>query len=461
MTDAGSSSAFESASAAQRPSTTGPPLQESLVKTDSSPLSEYDSATDISETECADTDGFEPYQSKKRRKRKGSGSSDETMHPPRSSHGLVVIFQPTDPKILVKTFNAIKLTNALEANCPDGIINIRPNLRLNLLAVDTRNNETTSTLLRITQLCGVPVKVYEPRLPNMAVGVIHGIPLDITEKQLLDALSSTTDFVRVRRLGLSESIALTFASQTLPADVTVGYVRYKTHLYVEQPTQCKLCGRLGHVVATCRSSLSCVRCGKKHETKDCTSPEPHCVNCGRKHTSSSHYCPKWREEKSVVKYRRLNHVDYPTARAALKESDKPVPSKLQQPAHPIQSITTGATNHHQLQMEQPPPDPHDMNTFPPISEPARPPTTEGHHTTANPKRTTRTAEKRLTQQQQSSRSRPSQPHPALPARSGLGSFISAAINALRGLLRHISTPTATAFLQLIDTLYPLLQGLIP
>lgn len=112
------------------------------------------------------------------------------MLPSRSSHELVIIFQPTDPKALIKTFGAIKFTNALEANCSDGVIHTRSNLRLNLLAVDTPNSETTSTLLPITQPSRVPVRAYETSLNVMAVGVVHGIPSDITEKQLLDASCS-------------------------------------------------------------------------------------------------------------------------------------------------------------------------------------------------------------------------------------------------------------------------------
>lgn len=67
-----------------------------------------------------------------------------------SSHGLVVVFAPTDPSIKSKSFNAVKLTAALEANSPGGVINIRPNSRVDLLAVDTRTTDTTSALLRIT-----------------------------------------------------------------------------------------------------------------------------------------------------------------------------------------------------------------------------------------------------------------------------------------------------------------------
>lgn len=118
------------------------------------------------------------------------------------------------------------MTSALDVNCPEGVVAIPPNYRLNLFAVDTSSSEITSTLLKNAKLIGVNVRVYEPRMPNMAVDVIHGVTLDIAEKHLLDSLyASRSPVVRVRRLGETECDALTFASATLPDDGEVGYVR--------------------------------------------------------------------------------------------------------------------------------------------------------------------------------------------------------------------------------------------
>lgn len=87
-------------------------------------------------------------------------------------------------------------------------------------------------------------------------------------------------------------MTLTFDSKTFPEDVTVRYVRYNVYLYVEPPTQCKLCRCLGPIAAACRFLSSCARCGKVYEGNDYTRLVPHFVNWGREHTPSLHCCPK-------------------------------------------------------------------------------------------------------------------------------------------------------------------------
>lgn len=119
---------------------------------------------------------------KRRRESKDSESSSPTPAVNCQALGLTVIFTPDDQKTNIKSFNPIKLSDRLKANCPDGIYSIRPNSRLNVIAVDTRNLDTTKTLLRIKSLfCGLPVSAYEPRSTDMAMGVIHGVPEDISE----------------------------------------------------------------------------------------------------------------------------------------------------------------------------------------------------------------------------------------------------------------------------------------
>lgn len=465
---------LEQASTSHNPDRPQTPSREYVANNKGPPPSEYDSMTEISENENSDTEGFQLCQRSKRRKRKDSGSSNETVLSQRSSHGLVVVFQPTDPKVLVNTINAIKLTQALEANCPDGVHNIRPNMRLNLLAVDTRNTETTSTLLRITTLCGVSVKAYEPRLPNMAVGVIHGITSDISELHLRHALRSSTPVVRLRRLGQSQSVALTFDSKTLPEDVTVGYVRYKVYLYVERPTQCTLCRRLGHIAAACRFPSSCASCGKIHEGNDCTSAVPHCVNCGRGHTASSRHCPKWREEKYVAKYRRVNHVDYPTAKAAVRQGN--VASKTStnlarkdtsQPVHPttlpaVEAAMTPPVDQTQLPRAETVPVIGDTEIFPPIRdtdsrplEPRQPSTAA----TVISRKVRKWGPSKKEDQHKTPHLPPRQTPPSPSATEGSGGIIDAVVNILRSFLLHLSTPTSASILQLLDIIYPIIRGL--
>lgn len=90
------------------------------------------------------------------------------------------------------------------------------------------SSETTSTLPKIIKLLGVNVKAYESRMSNMAVEVNHRVILDINEEPLFGALDASSPVVHVRRLGRTESVALTLTSATLPDDVKVASVRIRS-----------------------------------------------------------------------------------------------------------------------------------------------------------------------------------------------------------------------------------------
>lgn len=425
------------------------------------------------------------YKTVESRKRRRESTDSESSSPKPAINcqalGLTVIFTPDDQNTNIKSFNPIKLSDCLKANCPDGIYSIRPNSRLNVIAVDTRNLDTTSTLLRIKSLCGVPVSAYEPRSKNMAMGVIHGVPVDINDSQLTEALLSKTSIVRIRRLGKSQSVALTFACPTLPDAVCVGYVRHKVYLYVEKPTQCRTCGRLGHVAASCASSSICTKCGKTHDSTSCPDGPPKCVNCGRDHPSTSRSCPRWQEERDVVRYRVLHGSDYPTAKAAVKaDASEHNTDNTSGPGHGQKSAGSMPVSNkpHKQPIQEPPPasqpsqrkenkKPHDkpgrstqLNTDDLESFPHLPntvPTTQedlAHNQPSTWKVVSNIATnlvKSACTPQPNAAAEP--PPPAL----GIGSIFCAAIKALRGLLQHVSSPIAIYIVQLIDTFTPLLQ----
>ncbi|KAG0441402.1 hypothetical protein HPB47_015957 [Ixodes persulcatus] len=138
-----------------------------------------------------DNSGFTLVQSKRTRKRK---------HP-----GLTVVVKPADPSQIITKINPLKLSEKLNDIAPDGVILIRPNYRLNLLAIDTRNTKSKKTLLKLTSLCGMKVTVYEAHQRSSAVGIIRGISQEIIEEDLHVGIRATVPVTQVRRLAISES----------------------------------------------------------------------------------------------------------------------------------------------------------------------------------------------------------------------------------------------------------------
>ncbi|KAG0429354.1 hypothetical protein HPB47_023759 [Ixodes persulcatus] len=90
--------------------------------------------------------------------------------------------------------------NSAEDITPECILEIRYNSRLNLVAVDVRNGQTTRGLLRCTELCGIKVRAYEPLPRHCATGVIKDVDTTLTDEEITNNLRSPENRVKVRQL---------------------------------------------------------------------------------------------------------------------------------------------------------------------------------------------------------------------------------------------------------------------
>lgn len=287
-----------------------------------------------------DAEGFQLKISKKRRRElNASRRSSDTIISAHSvvNRGLTVIFVPEDASKPLTKLNQLRLSELLNSHAPDCVIAIRPNNRLNLLAVDTRNNDATKSLLKVTCLLGTSVRAYEPQSRNAAVAVIKGVDNTITTEELREQLRSTVPVTSLRRLGSSTTIRLTFDSEKLPDHVLVGLVRHKTELYIDKPIQCRRCGKFGHVTSACGAQQVCPNCSGLHSKEVCETQSPRCSNCGGDHDFFSHKCPKWQEEQDISRIRRTTHVDYVSARKTIAishERDSSLPAVPRLTAEP-------------------------------------------------------------------------------------------------------------------------------
>ncbi|KAG0445221.1 hypothetical protein HPB47_018221 [Ixodes persulcatus] len=203
----------------------------------SSTVSYYESISDELDTNSAP---FQLVQNRKRRKASTSSeSSDKTVKTMNHTDPhLTVIVRPKDPDKVIATINPKKIQEKLDMTAPDGVILVRPNRRLNVLAIDTRNRDATKALLALTTLDGIAVLAYEPLPRESAAGVIYEVPADLTEVELQLAVRTTAPVISIRRLGKSETVKLVFSTDTLPEYVTIGHTRYKTQPYIEKPRNC-------------------------------------------------------------------------------------------------------------------------------------------------------------------------------------------------------------------------------
>ncbi|KAG0412943.1 hypothetical protein HPB47_009912 [Ixodes persulcatus] len=90
----------------------------------------------------------------------------------------------------IASLNSLRLSNTLAKTFPECILEIRYNSRLNLVAVDVRNGQTTRGLLRCTELCGIKVRAYEPLPRQCATGVIKDVDTTLTYEEITNNLRS-------------------------------------------------------------------------------------------------------------------------------------------------------------------------------------------------------------------------------------------------------------------------------
>ncbi|KAL3199590.1 hypothetical protein MRX96_001346 [Rhipicephalus microplus] len=222
---------------------------------------------------------------------------------------LTILFKPKNPEDVITRLNQLALKTAFEEGCSsDGVLQVRPNERLNLLAVDTRNADASERVLKILSIAEVLVQAYEPRRSNITVGVIKGVPVDLDQADILAALLQRAPVRSVRRLGASENVRIVFVAESAPEQVILGYTRYRVYKYIETPRKCTKCQRFGRVAGACRLQERCSRCGGNHDRSSWENEEPQGPNCKKKHESTSAHCLILRKEKRIHNYKVENNV---------------------------------------------------------------------------------------------------------------------------------------------------------
>lgn len=287
---------------------------------ESTPGSESFDDNDIDDAE-KEGSGWTLNCRKRRHLSGGSASSQATIIDAHRENRTVIV-KPQDPTKLIAKLNPLTLSQELDSITPHGVIQIRPNYRLNLLAIDMRDNSSMQTILTLTILLGIKVQTYEAHPRSSAVGIIRDVDKDITESDLKKAISATTPVILVKRLGASETVKLVFATETMPEHVVVGHIRFRVLQYTDKPRQCHKCRRFGHIQTACPHVQRCSRCGGTHDRIDCQADQPRCVNCKRKHEATSRSCPFYKTEAAVSSYRQTHKVSYPLAKSAVLSDNK-------------------------------------------------------------------------------------------------------------------------------------------
>ncbi|KAH6945241.1 hypothetical protein HPB50_007654 [Hyalomma asiaticum] len=150
-------------------------------------------------------------------------------------------------------------------------VNIQVRTLQNLVAATSGRESATQKLagLRSLTLNGErhDVSAYVAAEAHHARCVVHGLPKDIPDDQLLSIISSEDrQILAARRIGQSEAILLTVKVATIPKEVKMGLWPTKTQPFRPRAVQCTICLTIGHPADVCPTADEFTRwetCGQQ------------------------------------------------------------------------------------------------------------------------------------------------------------------------------------------------------
>ncbi|KAH6940625.1 hypothetical protein HPB50_003352 [Hyalomma asiaticum] len=226
-------------------------------------------------------------------------------------------------------------------------VNIQVRTLQNLVAATSGRESATQKLagLRSLTLNGErhDVTAYVAAEAHHARCVVHGLPKDVPDDQLLSIISiEDREILAARRIGQSEAILLTVKGATIPKEVKVGLWLTKTQPFRPRAVQCTICLTIGHradVCPTAHEFTRCETCGQQFPAgqqpeRTAHECEPKCFNCEGPHAARDPRCPKKQQAD------KLARIAAEKRRLRSTPEDSAVPQKSQT----SQSRATKPTN---------------------------------------------------------------------------------------------------------------------
>ena len=198
---------------------------------------------------------------------------------------------------------------------------------------------------------------------NLRTGVLHHVPLFITEEAILytEKIVSASRMLRWDQTSqqkvATEMVKFQYEG-ALPARIKLGLCgSFKVRPFVPTPTRCYKCQKFGHVATTCMSKAArCRLCAGAHLTEQCQTQRNSgqivtlkCANCGEAHPASSGLCQKMRDVSQTMRTRaasKFRPAGPPTTNAWAQRSKlATVPqSKVQKVITPHGTNNSGKSN---------------------------------------------------------------------------------------------------------------------
>lgn len=191
-----------------------------------------------------------------------------------------------------------------------------------------KNDIAAEKILKQSQMCGLAIEAK--RKVETVRGIIKGVPLEVSEDDILDSIDSPIAIIgakrqkrfnrEIRKMEDSLAILLTFENNFLPPVVWMGGRRRIVHEYKRQLLQCHKCQRYGHVKKYCPAKEEiCLRCAGKHTSGLCQMKNNNiqnktslykCINCYGNHPSTSMQCSVRQRNTEILKVAERHQMSF-------------------------------------------------------------------------------------------------------------------------------------------------------
>lgn len=254
--------------------------------------------------------------------------SSDLMYSLSSSAPFIVNVQRTEQGKIIHPLDFGKFIFSSQ-NKNLGIVNgsIKPEGRYKLSIEFKSATLANEFVKKIDALSNHKFKSFIPTYNLTRMGRVRGIPSDLSESEIVDALNDsqgTPKVLKVRRLNYkdtsngttvwkpSQSVVITFEGQTLPSRVFIYYNSLPVEIYKFPTIQCFNCCRFGHSKPVCRSPPRCLHCGEDHPFDNCqnSSNDPICIHCKGNHTAVSLACPELTRQKNIKQAMASDNISY-------------------------------------------------------------------------------------------------------------------------------------------------------
>lgn len=269
---------------------------------------------------------------KKKKKKNKRGLSDDQSESDKDNKAKRVA-RNNDLKVKIQfdspsPINPLKITKALHSAV--GIVQVTQ-LRYGNLIVSCYNAAQRDKLIRMNEMEGKKIICTEWERKKLELGVINGVPTDLSCEDILSNISGA-NVVKCRRLMYTRdqikkeslSVLLFFDERVLPTRIRIGYMSHQVRPYIPPPLRCFKCQKFGHVAAICRGKKRCGKCGgEDHEYGQCQeNASVKCCNCGGAHSAAYKGCQAHKRAAEVQRVKIEEKVTYAEAIKKVDEKRK-------------------------------------------------------------------------------------------------------------------------------------------